>query len=381
MTTRQAITELVNEGVFYREQGRGTFVSHRRITQQLIRLTGFTEDISARGQQPSTKVLSARVQPADEETAARLHIATGQEIFALQRLRLADSRPLAVELSQLTFKGCEQLVEEDFEHNSLYRVLESRYGLPLVEADQEIEAGLAVAEVAQLLQIAVGSSVLLDAPRDLHQSHAAAGVREIRLHRQPLHLLHPPQARTTLRLSAPGRPSNGIRPRREGTRMADHEHSASDAGRIEALATEQVNPDDGYRPDESARDRAGDERGGRHVARGRAEAPRLRRDRGDRGAFAHGRTAGLHGRGHIGRPAPRRGGCPPTFGIPPTHLGIVAGGPLRSSQATEDVEEARSRTCGDQATARAARMRWSASRQRSHAVCAGRLGLRTRKAR
>ncbi len=160
MTTRQAITELVNEGVFYREQGRGTFVSHRKITQQLIRLTGFTEDISARGQRPSTRVLSACMQPADEETAARLHIEVGQEIFALQRLRLADDQPLAVELSQLAFKGCERLVEEDFGHNSLYRVLESRYGLPLVEADQEIEAGLAVAEVAQLLQIAVSSSVL-----------------------------------------------------------------------------------------------------------------------------------------------------------------------------------------------------------------------------
>src|SRR5258708_22034678 len=59
MTTRQAITDLVNEGVFFREQGRGTFVSHRKITQQLIRLTGFTEDISARGQQPGTKMLSA----------------------------------------------------------------------------------------------------------------------------------------------------------------------------------------------------------------------------------------------------------------------------------------------------------------------------------
>jgi GntR family transcriptional regulator len=160
MTTRQAITDLVNEGVFYREQGRGTFVSHRKITQQLIRLTGFTEDISARGQQPSTKVLSARMQPADEETANRLHIPVGQEIFVLQRLRLADAEPLAVELSQIAFKGCERLVGEDFEHNSLYRVLESRYGMPLVEADQEIEAGLAVAEVAQQLKIAVGSSVL-----------------------------------------------------------------------------------------------------------------------------------------------------------------------------------------------------------------------------
>src|SRR5579883_3160551 len=66
MTARQAITELVNEGLFYREQGKGTFVSRHKITQQLIRLTGFTEDIKARGQRPGTKVLIARMQPADD---------------------------------------------------------------------------------------------------------------------------------------------------------------------------------------------------------------------------------------------------------------------------------------------------------------------------
>src|SRR6059058_1119123 len=85
MTARQAITELVNEGLFYREQGKGTFVSHLKISQQLIRLTGFTEDIRARGQRPDTKVLSATMCPADESTAERLRIKTGQLIFCLRR--------------------------------------------------------------------------------------------------------------------------------------------------------------------------------------------------------------------------------------------------------------------------------------------------------
>ena len=160
MTARQAITDLVNEGLFYREQGKGTFVSQRKITQQLIHLTGFTEDIRARGQRPGTKVISAEMHPADEATAEKLRIPSGTPIFRLQRLRLADGEPLAIEVSQINFKGCQMLLEENLEQNSLYRVLETKYGISLMEADQELEAGLAGNEEAQFLKISVGSPVL-----------------------------------------------------------------------------------------------------------------------------------------------------------------------------------------------------------------------------
>lgn len=160
MTARQAVTDLVNEGVFYREQGRGTFVTQNKITQQLLHLTGFTEDIRARGQHPSTRVLAAGMLPADDVAAGQLRVAPGDLIFVLRRLRLADGEPLAIEVSMLTFKGCERLIDEDLARHSLYQLLESTYGVPLVEADQEIEAGLASEEEAKVLKVALGSAVL-----------------------------------------------------------------------------------------------------------------------------------------------------------------------------------------------------------------------------
>jgi len=161
MMVRQSVTELVKEGLLYREQGKGTFVARPKITQQLLRLTGFTEDIKARSQKPATKVLSAEMWPADPNVAERLRIKEGQLIFRLRRLRLADNEPLAVEMSLVNFIGCEKLLEEDLEQNSLYRLLETKYGLPPSEAEQELEAGLAREEEASLLKIEVGGPVLL----------------------------------------------------------------------------------------------------------------------------------------------------------------------------------------------------------------------------
>ncbi len=161
MTVRQSIMELVKEGFLYREQGRGTFVARPKITQQLTRLTSFTEDIQAREQRPATKVLIKEMCEADGSTAAQLRVRPGQLLFRVQRLRFANDAPLALETSLINFIGCEKLLEEDLEHDSLYQLLETKYGVPPLEAEQEIEAGLAHEDEAGKLKIILGGPVLL----------------------------------------------------------------------------------------------------------------------------------------------------------------------------------------------------------------------------
>jgi GntR family transcriptional regulator len=160
MTARQSITELVNEGMLYREQGKGTYVGRPKIAQQLLRLTGFTEDMESRAQRPGAKVLEAEMWPADDETAERLRIRIGQPVYRLRRLRLADSEPLALETSCISFIGCERLLDNDLERDSLYQLLEDTYDLPPLEAEQELEADVAKDDEALHLKITVGSAIL-----------------------------------------------------------------------------------------------------------------------------------------------------------------------------------------------------------------------------
>lgn len=158
MTVRQAILELVDEGLFYREQGRGTFVGRLPIGDQ-PRLAGFSEEMRTR--RPETRLLEAGMWPADQTVAEQLRVKPGQFVVRLRRLRFVDGAPLTCTLSYISFLGCEALLQHDLEAGSLYDLLETAFGLPPLEGEQSIEAQLADDDSATLLGIRPGDPVLV----------------------------------------------------------------------------------------------------------------------------------------------------------------------------------------------------------------------------
>lgn len=159
-TVRQAVQELVAEGRLVRRQGSGTYVAEPKLTWPL-QLAGFTEQAIENGFTPSTQLLEAERVRAVAGVAARLGIRTGEPVFRVERLRLADSRPMAVETSHLPARRFPRLLTQLRRAESLYAVLKDVYNVVAASAEESISTAPASPREAGLLNADIGAPMLV----------------------------------------------------------------------------------------------------------------------------------------------------------------------------------------------------------------------------
>lgn len=161
LTVTKALKELEQEGLIYTQIGKGTYVATAaKIDQELKTLRSFSEEMHAQRKSAVSLVLAAQVIPAPDAVASALQIPPGEAVFSLKRVRLADGKPIALEHAHIIYALCAGIDGHDFEYESLYRVLKEKYGLLLTLAHQTIEARLASAEEAEVLEIPALTPVL-----------------------------------------------------------------------------------------------------------------------------------------------------------------------------------------------------------------------------
>lgn len=159
MTVRKALNELVNEGVVYKEKGRGTFVSRKPKYAEFKFGIGFTQDVTKRGMIPSTKDATIKLCSADEEIATNLNINLGEKVWKVSRVRCADGIPIIFVVEYYPYSLCPDLTIETV-NQSIYKYLEEK-GICFSFLDQRIEAVLSPKKVADKLEIIEGHPLIL----------------------------------------------------------------------------------------------------------------------------------------------------------------------------------------------------------------------------
>lgn len=157
VTVRKAIAGLVESGLLVQRWGSGTFIAGRmHVEQPLSRLSSFTDDMLTRGLAPSARFLHRATGPVSPKEAMALSLSPAETVSRIQRLRLADGVPMAIEYAVVPSRF---LPDPEEVESSLYAVL-IRRGFAPRRALQRLHAVLLSEEQAELLELPAGAAAL-----------------------------------------------------------------------------------------------------------------------------------------------------------------------------------------------------------------------------
>lgn len=159
MTVRHGIAELIDEGLLYRRHGVGTFVAFPHLERDHTRLTNFFDRTESEDIHAQATVLDLEVIPAKQKIAKALDITVGELVIRVKTLRFADNVPITIHDAHIPHKLFSKLIDENLEVQNLWSLFEQS-GYKVKRAIQRIEAKEATKELAKLLGIREGASVL-----------------------------------------------------------------------------------------------------------------------------------------------------------------------------------------------------------------------------
>ncbi|MGI9050918.1 MAG: GntR family transcriptional regulator [Rubrobacteraceae bacterium] len=156
-TMRAAIKQLVDKGLLMRRRGIGTTVTPRPV-RRAVALTSLYDDLKESGREPETRVLALEEIPCPPEVAEQLGLGPEAPVLRFDRLRAADSDPIAL-MHNVVPVGLLEIEKEDLEQTGLYDLFRANGISPHV-ATQRVGARKAETEEAELLEIEPGDPIM-----------------------------------------------------------------------------------------------------------------------------------------------------------------------------------------------------------------------------
>ncbi|VYU68901.1 UTRA domain-containing protein [Clostridium tertium] len=135
-TVRQAMDELEKEGYIYKVHGKGTFVSPRRMNQDLIAFYSFTEEMKKLGKEPSSEVTGFEIVQAGDSISNIFKIENEDLLYKISRIRKADGIHMMYETTYIPYGRFKGITREELEEKPLYDVLMKEYNVRISSAEE-----------------------------------------------------------------------------------------------------------------------------------------------------------------------------------------------------------------------------------------------------
>lgn len=158
-TVREAVLGLLEAGYLIRRHGSGTYVtSAPRSRHALDTTVSYTAMIREAGHEPGETVIRKGVRAASELEHTLLSLDDSEAVMELERVRLADHRPVIYSRDRIRASLLQGVAEEALD-SSLYEIL-NEAGHAVVRARAELIPTLADAKLSRLLEITRGTPLL-----------------------------------------------------------------------------------------------------------------------------------------------------------------------------------------------------------------------------
>jgi GntR family transcriptional regulator len=157
-TVRQAIQELVNEGLVLKKNGVGTFVTSRvddRVEYSLKNITSLTSEFGRLGITPRTRIVSKKVIHTTDDLAEKLMLGNDTRAIQIKRVRYGNGTPLVLERSYLSYREYRRILDMDIPE-SLYQLLIHEFKVTLDHSVQTLRSIQLPDKDAQLLEVESG---------------------------------------------------------------------------------------------------------------------------------------------------------------------------------------------------------------------------------
>lgn len=158
-TVRRAIGSLVNAGILYQVQGKGTFVRESD-KENLSNYYSFTEQTRKNGKIPKSLVLSFEIRKADTNEKEVFDKDGDFNIIVFTRLRLADDIPMMYETTMIPYERFKEIDKELLENKPLYDIFEEDYNSKIYNIKERFLASSISSQVAETMKLENNSPCL-----------------------------------------------------------------------------------------------------------------------------------------------------------------------------------------------------------------------------
>lgn len=151
-TVREALRRLRSSGVLVAERGRGSYVVPERFEQPLGALYSLFRSIEEQGSEQRSEVLRLELT-SEPRVADQLGLPEDTELVVLERRRLADGEPLALDTAWLPASIARPLLDVDFTHTAVYDELTRRCGVTIQGGSERITPVVLTPDQCHLLGV------------------------------------------------------------------------------------------------------------------------------------------------------------------------------------------------------------------------------------